>query len=62
MYQPKRSKLRKDNVVGLRISEEEYDRIKNSAMLTGLTMSSWCREIILDYLRMQEEFTENSGE
>lgn len=62
MYQPKRSKLRKDYVVGLRISEEEYDRIKSSAMLTGLTMSSWCREIIIDYLRMQEEFTENSGE
>lgn len=62
MYQPKRSKLRKDNVVGLRISEEEYEKIKNSAMMTGLTMSSWCREIILDYLRMQEEFVNNSGE
>lgn len=62
MYQPKRSKLRKDNVVGLRISEEEYEKIKTSAIMTGLTMSSWCREIILDYLRMQEEFVQNSGE
>lgn len=62
MFQPKRSKLRKDSVVGLRISEEEYEKIKNSAMMTGLTMSSWCREIILDYLRMQDDFVENSGE
>lgn len=62
MFQPRRSKLRKDSVVGLRISEEEYEKIKNSAMVTGLTMSSWCREIILDYLRMQDDFVENSGE
>lgn len=61
MYQPKRSKIRKDNVVGLRISEEEYAQVKNSAIESGLTMSSWCREIILDYLRMQEEYTNDSG-
>jgi predicted DNA binding CopG/RHH family protein len=53
MYVPTRKALRKDLVVGVRISEYEMDLIKDSAHDAGLTLSSWCREIILDYLRMQ---------
>ena len=54
MYVPTRKTLRKDLVVGVRISEDEMSLIRDSAHDAGLTLSSWCREIILDYLRMAE--------
>lgn len=54
MYVPTRKSLRKDLVVGVRISEDEMSLIRDSAHDAGLTLSSWCREIILDYLRMAE--------
>ena len=54
MYVPTRKALRKDLVVGVRISEDEMSLIRDSAHDAGLTLSSWCREIILDYLRMAE--------
>lgn len=55
MYRPTRSKLRKDAVIGVRISDDEMEKIKVSAMHSGLSLSSWCREILLDYLKMQEQ-------
>ena len=54
MYVPTRKALRKDLVIGVRISEQEMALIRDSAHDAGLTLSSWCREIILDYLRMAE--------
>lgn len=63
MYQPKRENLRKDSVIALRVSEREFDTIKHKATETGISLSSWCREIILDYLRMQQnEIRADGGE
>jgi predicted DNA binding CopG/RHH family protein len=61
MFRPTRSKLRKDAVIGVRISDDEMNKIKVSAMESGLTLSSWCREIILDYIKMSDECKQNSG-
>lgn len=55
MYQPKRKNLRRDNVIAVRISEAEFERIKRNASEAQLTLSSWCREIIKDYLELQAE-------
>lgn len=54
--QPKRrQKLRRDNVIALRVSDDEFEKIKSMSLSDGLTLSSWCREIIKDYFALQTQ-------
>lgn len=62
MYRPKRTSLRKDSVIGVRVSDDEMARIKDSAREAGLTLSSWSREIIIDYLRMVDSQSQEKAE
>lgn len=52
---PIRKKLRRDNVVTIRVTDSEYTKIDRLSFEDGLTRSSWCRELILDYLRQFDD-------
>lgn len=55
MHQKKRKSLRCDNVIALRVTDEELEKIKSMSLSDGLTLSSWCREIIKDYFAMNKK-------
>ena len=54
MYQPRRKNIRRDKVVGVRLTETEMEKAKHFAGVSCISLSSWAREIITDYLRMVE--------
>lgn len=54
MYQPKRSSLRRDKVIGVRLTEEEMRLAQKQASRSCISLSSWAREILRDYLKMVE--------
>ena len=54
MYRPKRSDLRRDKVIGVRLTEEEMKLAQKHANCSCISLSSWAREILRDYLKMLE--------
>lgn len=52
MYQPKRSSLRRDKVIGVRLTEEEMKLAQKQASKSCISLSSWAREILRDYLKL----------
>jgi predicted DNA binding CopG/RHH family protein len=46
-----RKAIRKDHQSGVRFTENEYDIIKQKARESGLTVSSYIREIVLKFLQ-----------
>lgn len=50
MYQPKRKNIRRDCVIGVRLTEAEMEKAKKHAGVSCISLSSWAREIIKDYL------------
>lgn len=55
MYQPKRKNIRRDCVIGVRLTEVEMERAKERAGVSCISLSSWAREIIRDYLELSKE-------
>lgn len=54
MYQPKRCELRRDKVIGVRLTEKEMRLAQKQACKSCISLSSWAREILRDYLKMVE--------
>ena len=46
-----RKTLRKDCLVGVRLTEAEYKEFSKLACQSGLSLSSYAREIILNYIK-----------
>ena len=46
-----RATLRKDCLVGVRLTEAEYKEFSKLACESGLSLSSYAREIILNYIK-----------
>ena len=46
-----RHTLRKDCLVGVRLTEAEYKEFSKLACESGLSLSSYAREIILNYIK-----------
>lgn len=46
-----RNTLRKDCLVGVRLTEAEYKEFSKLACESGLSLSSYAREIILNYIK-----------
>ena len=46
-----RNTLRKDCLVGVRLTEAEYKVFSKLACESGLSLSSYAREIILNYIK-----------
>ena len=55
MYQPKRKHMRRDHVIGVRLTEAEMMKAKEKASVSCISLSSWAREIIKDYLSLCSE-------
>ncbi|MFZ3211186.1 MAG: hypothetical protein WA188_06685 [Terriglobales bacterium] len=47
--------------LGTKVSEEEFAQLEAAASERGLTLSEWCREILLASVNRQEERTADSG-
>lgn len=46
-----RATLRKDYLVGMRLTEAEYKEFVKLACESGLSLSSYAREIIINYIK-----------
>ncbi len=47
--------------LGTKVSEEEFAQLEAAASERGLTLSEWCREILLASVNGQEEKSADSG-
>lgn len=57
MYHPKRKDIRKDCVIGVRLTKSEMQRVKSRASASRISLSSWAREIINAYLDLNSDDT-----
>ena len=53
---PKRARGRphqgviKENIVGFRLNEKQYDAVRDAAKRFGMSAHEWCRKVILEKL------------
>ena len=47
--------------LGTKVSEEEFAQLEAAASERGLTLSEWCREMLLASVNGQEEKSADSG-